>query len=432
MASLSDKFKRRKARDSAGLRNTEQVGFPEQPGSSEEIERGSPSDVLRALLRKSTPPRTSDPLVLNFPLSKVENVSGQAFCLRRTLAADAAYGRALISSARRLSSQGLAALTGDEQLKDIAFRDALFLDTETTGLRGAGTIAFVVGLLYFDDGDDGVPMVEQWLLTSPIEEAAMLTGVAERVARAKYLVTYNGKSFDWPLLRARFMINRVSAPPLPAHLDLLPAARRLFRKRLDRVRLVDLESHILGHERKDDVPGALAPRAFMDFVDGKSSKLYEAIIEHNYFDLLAMTGLVATIIPQIDELVDMDDPWDAVSFAKVAERAKDHGRALRFARRGERGEADCRTESKLLQARVARRQKDIAGEEQHLLDALASSQDEIQAATAHLALSKLYEHKKKDYVLALKHALFCEDVEGELVNDKRIARIERKSIAGRG
>src|SRR5713101_5200604 len=128
----------------------------------------------------------------------------------------------------------------------------LFLDTETTGLAGGtGTYAFLIGVAWWDAG--GLE-VEQFFMRDYHEEHSVLAALAERLAERSVLVTFNGKSFDWPLLETRYRMTRTIVPRAPcAHHDMLHPARQLWRLRLGSVRLVELERHVLGRERGADV-----------------------------------------------------------------------------------------------------------------------------------------------------------------------------------
>ena len=146
----------------------------------------------------------------------------------------------------------------------------LFLDTETTGLAGGtGTYAFLVGLAWWESG--GL-QVEQLFLRDFSEEHSLLHELAARLAERPVLVTFNGKTFDWPLLESRFTMTRViQVPRLAAHLDLLHPARSLWKLRLGSVRLVELERHVvdaarLGWHRGDDVASALIPQFYFDYL----------------------------------------------------------------------------------------------------------------------------------------------------------------------
>jgi uncharacterized protein len=132
----------------------------------------------------------------------------------------------------------------------------LFLDTETTGLAGgSGTYAFLVGIAWWEGG--GLE-IEQFFMREYSEEHSFLFALAERIAERPVLVTFNGKSFDWPLLETRYRMSRKLPPPVPrAHLDFLYPARNLWRLRLGSVRLSELERHVLGWERGVDVLSGL-------------------------------------------------------------------------------------------------------------------------------------------------------------------------------
>ena len=111
-----------------------------------------------------------------------------------------------------------------------------------------------------------------------------------------------------PLLRNRFVLNRVRAPVLPPHLDLLHCARRVLRSRLRSVRLVELERQVLGMYREDDVSGALIPQLYFDYLDGGDVSPIAKVIEHNANDLIALAALVAELVNHFDQVHGGDDP----------------------------------------------------------------------------------------------------------------------------
>jgi uncharacterized protein len=175
----------------------------------------------------------------------------------------------------------------------------LFLDTETTGLAGGtGTYAFLVGLAWWDAG--GL-QVEQLFLRDFSEEHSLLYELAARVAARPVLVTFNGKSFDWPLLENRFTMTRtIRIPQLAAHLDLLHPARALWRLRLGSVRLIELERHVLdatrlGWHRKDDVASALIPQYYFDYLRGASAQPLAGVVKHNQMDLRGLAALFGKV-----------------------------------------------------------------------------------------------------------------------------------------
>jgi uncharacterized protein YprB with RNaseH-like and TPR domain len=171
----------------------------------------------------------------------------------------------------------------------------LFMDTETTGLAGGtGTYAFLVGIAWWDSG--GL-QVEQFLMRDFSEEHSLLVELAARIRERPVLVTFNGKSFDWPLLESRYLMTRnIRVPELAAHLDLLHPARAVWKLRLGSVRLVELERHVLdaprlGWHREDDVPSSLIPQFYFDYLRGGSPGPLAGVVQHNRMDLRGLAAL---------------------------------------------------------------------------------------------------------------------------------------------
>ncbi|MGE5529210.1 MAG: ribonuclease H-like domain-containing protein [Patescibacteria group bacterium] len=168
-------------------------------------------------------------------------------------------------------------------------RDMVFIDIETTGLYGVLPL-FLVGLLHVDG--DGLRLV-QFLARRYEEEAALLCAVAETLPRFKTIVSYNGRAFDLPYLKARLLAHRLSCPLDHLHVDLLPHARRRYRGILSDCRLCTVEAAALGGPgREDDVPGHLIPELYHRFVQTQDPALIRGIIEHNALDLLALARLI--------------------------------------------------------------------------------------------------------------------------------------------
>ncbi len=172
--------------------------------------------------------------------------------------------------------------------------ETIFLDTETTGLlNGAGTLVFLVGLGYFE-GEHFV--VEQLFLRDPMHEAAMLELLDRRLAQRAWLITFNGQSFDVPLLQSRFLLSRLpSALESLAHLDLLLVARAIWRGVLPSCRLSALEQRLLSVRRGlQDVPSALIPQLYREYVLRGSGELttdMQRVMYHNAQDVLSMVAL---------------------------------------------------------------------------------------------------------------------------------------------
>jgi len=165
------------------------------------------------------------------------------------------------------------------------------LDTETTGLAtAAGTVAFLVGLGWWEG--DSFHQV-QLFLPDHADEPAMLAMLADLIPPDAWLVTYNGRAFDWPLLVARYRLHGSPAPAHAGHLDLLPIVRRLFRHRLPDARLRTVEEHLLAIERHGDVEGWEIPGRYLGFLHGASAEPLAEVARHNDQDVRSMARLIA-------------------------------------------------------------------------------------------------------------------------------------------
>ena len=167
------------------------------------------------------------------------------------------------------------------------------LDTETTGLAtAAGTVAFLIGLGWWE----GHRFRQvQLLLPDHAEEPAMLDEIARHIPRDAWLVTYNGRGFDWPLLVTRFRLARRHAPEHAGHLDLLPIVRRLFRHRMDDARLGTVERMLLGVVRQDDVDGWEIPGRYLGFLRGGPAQPLAAVVRHNDEDVRSLARLLVRL-----------------------------------------------------------------------------------------------------------------------------------------
>lgn len=385
--------------------------------------------IRRSLSRLAQPPpRTFDIAAVRgaLPGENIPTEHGEVHLIDEYLEPHHHHGRAPIANALHVSSARLAQLALDPTLEGVDIQSALFFDTETTGLAGGtGTVPFLIGIGWFEDES---LRIQQLFLPELGHEAPMLHWLRERIERSSCLVSFNGKTFDWPLLRNRFVMNRVPAPPLPPHLDLLHCARRILKRRLRSVRLVELEREVLGMYREDDVSGALIPQLYFDYLDGGEVSPIAKVIEHNANDLIALAALLAELVSHFDEVHRDDDPRDHLAYARVAERTGDRARARSFARAAAEGggESACTVEACLLTARMARRGGDVDAEETALLEALRAANDDELGAAVRLVLSKYYEHRRKDVKRALEYATGTELAEGEQATERRVARLTRR------
>lgn len=167
------------------------------------------------------------------------------------------------------------------------------LDLETTGLAtAAGTVAFLVGLGFWDGSRMSV---RQLLLPDHADEQAFLDALEDALPAEPWLVTYNGRTFDWPLLTARFRLHRRAAPTFAGHLDLLPVARQLWKHRTGNARLATIEDAVCAVVRDGDLPGALIPERYFGYLRSRRGELLRDVVEHNRQDIVSL-GLLLTVL----------------------------------------------------------------------------------------------------------------------------------------
>jgi uncharacterized protein YprB with RNaseH-like and TPR domain len=219
----------------------------------------------------------------------------------------------------------------------------LFLDTEATGfIGGAGNLAFLIGLAWWDSG--GI-QIEQLFMRDAAEEYSILLELARRLRKRPVLVTFNGKSFDWPLLVSRFQMTRaIAVPALELHLDFLHPAREIWKLQVGSAKLGHLEERVLGAEslgwsRREDIDSALIPGIYFDYVCGRSHRL-EGVFRHNRMDLRGLAALAGRILQMLS-------PNDGLAPANDRQALELYGLARFFGRRGHHGVARRYCESAL-------------------------------------------------------------------------------------
>ena len=321
----------------------------------------------------------------------------------------------------------------------------LFLDLETTGLfGGAGTQAFLVGCAAID-GDS--IRVRQFLLPGFEHERAVLNEVQAWSKSHGALVTYNGRSFDVPLIETRFMFHRLPCPldGVP-HLDMLHASRRLWRQRPlatgtpdpddSSCSLAVLEKHIAGLHRVGDVPGYEIPSRFFRFVRDGDARPLEAVLEHNRLDLISLAAVLARAITLITRGPgEARTAQEAYGLARVYERAgaPDNAeasllRTIDFARRvGAEPEVHAEALRRLAWLRRRARRVHEAAEAWRELASLPRCAASLRRE-AREALAIHYEHRSKNLQVARQHALdLLSDLDANQVRVRyRLDRLERK------
>ena len=288
----------------------------------------------------------------------------------------------------------------------------VYIDTETTGLSGgSGTLAFLIGIAVVEDT---CMTLTQFLLTRFDAEGMLLRGFADTLMPHDRLVSYNGKSYDLPLLITRFRMQALQQPfdGLP-HLDLLHPVRRLFGHDWENCRLLSLEQNLLGFERNDDLPGSEAPAAWFDYVrSGYGERLIRAV-EHNRQDIISL----AVAHSVLARAVKQPRTFNVDLFALARWLAGHDETAARELLQTHAAILD--TDGLRLLGHYCRR----AGDWQHAVaiwEKLAATgcTDSLER------LAKYHEHISKDLAAARR---CCERLPQGGLHDQRRRRIDRKS-----
>ena len=278
--------------------------------------------------------------------------------------------------------------------------DYIFLDTETTGLSGgSGTVAFLIGIGFFD-GDAFV--LRQYLMRDYDEEPAVLRALNEVLSNCKGLVTFNGKAFDWNLLQARFISNRIR-PALknPIHIDLLYPSRMLWKLKLESCRLSSLEENILEENRVDDIPGALIPGIYFKYLDDRNAGDIKRVIKHNELDILSMVSLLKKINSILcNPLSETQDGLELLGAGRIFERCEEQSTAIDCYNMCSSSENRMVMETSMKKlANMHKRSRDYSKAVEKLELLLAGSS--APNIPVMIELAKHYEHRIKDIPKAI-------------------------------
>ena len=251
---------------------------------------------------------------------------GHCFIVERRLEPSTKYGHSRIGEhAERLTTSAHEAhfVCGSTDART----PFVFFDLETTGLSGgAGTQAFLIGCAWFDD--DGALTTRQYLLARYSDERAMLAAVAEDLGRAGAIVSFNGKSFDAPVLETRYLFHRLEwTASQRVHIDVLHPARRFWKE--DDCSLGVLEQQVLGAWRDGDVSGYEIPERYFQFVRSGDARPLVAILEHNRLDLVSLAGLTSRLLEIIRGGPDYaENAREALALGHVYARGRADARAV--------------------------------------------------------------------------------------------------------
>jgi len=327
---------------------------------------------------------------------EVENDQGKFFVAHDFIPGSYHHGIRHLRMISNINMQALSLLANQPELNDLHYTDALFLDTETTGLSGGtGTLPFLIGMGWFE-GEAFI--IRQIFVRDFTEERASLTFFLEVAKTKRFLVTFNGKAFDVGLIAARLIMNRLhdSLSCLP-HLDLLHPSRRLLGHRTDNSRLGTLEGVILGIRREGDIPGSEIPRRYFDWLKSRDARFVADVFEHNRLDVLSMVSLTMHLAEMLNDqrIIDCPEPQDLMAASKL------------LIDRGRIPDARCLLESLIdsdnaTVARESRKTLSLIYKRAGLWDKAIDIwelmiADEPGNVFAVEELAKWYEHRKRDF-----------------------------------
>jgi uncharacterized protein len=362
---------------------------------------------------------------------------GNAFFLLRSrypldhLVGDVPLGDALLSGGKEVALSAC-----DNSLLAFNPRQTCFMDTETTGLAGgAGTVAFLVGIGFFEDSEF---VLEQCFMRDYDDESAMLEYLAEKLGGFSTVVSYNGKSFDLPLMRTRFVQHRLQFPlDHASHYDLVHAARRVWKKRLNNCALSNIEMEVLGLRRQGDVPGYLIPHLWLQYLDSRNAYPLKPVFYHHKMDILSLVALTGYLSKRLDNSNStcFQHAEDRLAVVRLYVKNKDYESAIK--------EARLFLESSLIKDTLRRECLSLLGQSckrnglfEDMVAAWTLMHEEFpEDAEAAAELAKYKEHQEHNLVEAIticRETLTCIEKRGITLDFTisalrgRLARLERK------
>ncbi len=337
------------------------------------------------------------------PKTNVDNIvegewfesNNQRIFLRKKLY-QSGYHHGRINLASQYDPKDYDEIWGTSKITDLKLTDFLFLDTETSSLNlGSGALVFLFGCCFF--GENGFEIL-QVFIEDPSQEPLFLSYLDNWLTRFKCLVSYNGKSFDIPVLRTRFVLNRI--PPSIQqfkHIDLLHTARRIWKYDLDSKKLSDIEQKILEFQRnEDEIPGWLVPQIYQDYVQNGIADPLKGVFYHNEIDVVSLAALFLLI----NQKLSMEDfeGNENISIGEIYKRSRKFQQADRYFKNALENNPDNHFKEKILMnfAYSLKNQERLI-EMCEIWEQLAENGN----LTACVELAKYYEHHKRDYQTAV-------------------------------
>jgi len=341
------------------------------------------------------------------------------------------FGKVELSDWHQVTSQQLGVIFRDEVCESLSPEKVLFFDTETTGLAGGtGTIPFMLGFGFFTESDFRVKI---YILNDLGQEDAFLEEIDRFLETHDFsaTITYNGKSFDFPLMETRYILQRKRFPLLKLpHFDFLFSARTIWKHTYESRKLGYLGDVLLGLSREEDIIASQIPAIYFNYLRTQSFSLMEKIVYHNSLDLVGLAALILLAVYYLQDVSAMQDEGEILGTAKLFEKYGELDKALRLydvlVESATRQEIVNEAVKSLAVIKKKKKLYDEALEWWHLLSQSGSSN--------HLAARELsvhFEHREKNYLKAFEYsqkALDSISMTEAQRNDfqKRLKRLKRK------
>ncbi len=328
------------------------------------------------------------------------NDHGYVIIRERTFPLDWVHGIRL-DNFLKISGREFSLIAKNSTYSEILPQQVLFLDTETTGLAGGtGTLIFLIGFGYLQDNSI---RIKQFFIDEYKNERAFLVEINKLMQNFQAIGSFNGKSYDLPLLRTRFVLNRLDfAFEKTFHLDLLHPARRLWKKRLVKCDLQNIERKILGFRRSDDIPGAGIPARYFAFLQNRDFAPIKPIFQHNAMDILTLFSVAIFLSHAFQGGSDVNvDDYDIFGLLKSYEDMGLYRDCIRISR--EQADNVTREQSFEILLKTARNHKKLGDliEAEKLWIQIIENSPKF-SAEPYIELAKLYEHKRKKIADALQ------------------------------
>lgn len=359
---------------------------------------------------------------------KLQDDPSGVFCqVTETYPTGHAFGTTVVPDNLLGREVELSSFSAGEVEGRVRLSDLLFFDLETTGLGGAGTVAFLVGCgSLTKDGFE----VRQYVLPDYSDEVALLEHWLTEFSENTTLVTYNGASFDLNVIRDRLIMNRVARElPTESHIDLLHPSRRLYRRRLKDCSLTNLERELFGFYRVDDVPGYLIPSTYFDWLNSEDTTYLPQVLEHNRLDILTMLFVLLELSEAFaSDGESLSADLDRYSLSRVYGRRKQPDRSLKTLDKALDSEG-LTPDAKLFRSMMFK--KTAQWEEAVGLWQSLSEEEAPERFHACIELAKYFEHRIKDVRRAYDFARLAQSSESGSPSARkalryRLNRLHRK------